>query len=54
MVIQTKEDIEALQNGDTCFIPHPKTRELLSAIYYDKDGTRATGASGYWIRPRHY
>lgn len=54
MVIQTKEDVESLQNGDTCFIQNPKTGELLSATYYDKNGTQNIGSSGYWIRPNQY
>lgn len=54
MLLQTKEDIESLQNGDICFIQHPKTGELLSAVYYDRDGTRHIGYSGYWIRPCQY
>ena len=54
MVIQTKEDVESLQNGDTCFIQNLKTDELLSATYYDKDDTHNIGSSGYWIRPNQY
>ena len=54
MVIQTKEDIESLQNGDACFIQHPETGELVSAVYYDRDGTRNIGSSGYWVRPCQY
>ena len=54
MLIQTREDVSPLQNGDTCFIANPETDELLSAVYYDKDGTRNIGARGYWIRLCQY
>lgn len=54
MVLITRKDIEALQNGDLCFVENPKTGELLSALYYDSDGSRDIGSSGYWVRPCQY
>ena len=54
MIIQTREDIESLQNGDSCFIHNPDTGELLSAVFYDSEGSRRLGTIGYWIRPCQY
>ena len=49
MVLITRKDIEALQNGDLCFVENPKTGELLSALYYDSDGSRDIG-TGHVVR----